>query len=165
MGNNREIGRSVLVAFLLIVCFILFDIFILGPGTFLYRRNVDIDVNSGQLRNRYYYWVIPVRKETVSTEFSKLVSRHLEKPKDVQWKEDINTVTLGLGMIRRGGYIISNCCGLANAIFVAEYEGTLTEEEKVSYLKKAMAAIKEGRHLHIRDMADEIIKKEVVYGH
>lgn len=148
--------RCFLFVIILLASLVVVDIFILEPGQGLYRYNTDIDFNSGVLRKRFYYWIIPVKHEIVSTEFSEMIDTYCVTPKEAKWIEDVITVTVSGGWIKKGGGRVSSCSGISNAIAVADATANLTMEEKKYYLNKALDLLRENRIDDIWKLADEI---------
>jgi hypothetical protein len=142
------VGCIVSVA-LLLGCFVIIDV--LG----LYRYNTDVDLNSGVMRKRFYYWIVPVRQEIVPTRFSDMVDVYVTV-REPKWREDVITVSISGGRTTRGGTIGSNCSALANQIHLAYETGKVTAEQREYYLKKALSLLGAEKIDAIRGMADEI---------
>jgi hypothetical protein len=157
--KKTVIIRSCLVIFIILAGLISFDIFVLGPGPGLYRYNMDIDLNSGVLRKRFFYWIVPVKHEIVSTDFSKMISDYIEKSEESIWEKDIQTVTISGAKLRKGGRAIASCNALANAIFVVEAFEKLSKKQKIEYLNKGLDFLEKGQPNDIYKLAEYITLK------
>jgi len=140
---------------LLLGCFVAIDVLVLGPGKGLYCYNTDVDLNSGILRKTFYYWLLPVKQEVISTKFSDMVASYVTE-REPKWTEDVVTVSASGACVRKGGMIFSSCNALANAIDVADATGKLTADQKERYLIKALGLLRAEKVGDILTLADEV---------
>ena len=158
--KNKIVGFC-LAILVVVIGLILYDIFFLGPGQGLYRYNMDIDLNSGILRKRFYYWIIPVKDEVVPTNFSRMVNIYLPNSKKPKWKESTQTVTISGAKIKKGGRAISSCRVFIDTLVVAESSGNLSEDKKRIYLQTALDLLKVYKIQELEKLSKEIDEKYI----
>ena len=132
-----------------------------GEDIFSLTYDTDIDLNSGRLRKRYYYWIVPLNKQSYeSTGFSELVMQYFDSEESPIWYEDIPAVrTWSGGKIKSGGYALAACSGFYTKLEVEKVLNELSDEEIKSYLKKALDLLKAKKFDEIEQLYKDILKE------
>lgn len=123
---------------------------------YFYQSNIDIDLNSGALREWHYFWIIPVKREVIETPFFKMVSEYVEITEQPVWKEDRRGV--GFWPAKRGGgggRLPSLCSNFADMIDISKRYG-LSEEDKKDYVIKARGLLRDTNIEALEDLYDKL---------
>ncbi len=136
---------SVAVLFLL-------SIFIGSQWDYLCRQNVDIDLNSGICRYRYYFWIIPTGKKIYETEYSNIVQKYSEK-KEIHpnWHNDVQVGSAFL-YFTTGGELTSACHEFAIALLASDYD----ELQKERYIRKSLTFLRDKDYKGISKLSEEL---------
>lgn len=144
----------------MLCAFILVDIIFPGKDLWPFTEHIDVDLNTGVLRQRYYFWVIPLKSEIIQTPFSRMASKYVDTDRPV-WKEDYKGVFF-LAKGGGGGKRIYFCDKIA---LIMEHSDTLniSPEEKKDYILKALGFLRENNIEALEDLTEELSKKTREY--
>jgi hypothetical protein len=143
MKNGKVVFVSSSFLFLLIL------IFIGTQWRNMQRRNVDIDLNSGICRERYYFWFIPIKTNSLETEYSILVQPYVIR-KEPDWYNDVEVGGL-FSYCTSGGDLTAACHDFAVFIKINNYD----EEKKEILVRKSLEYLKEKNETSIKDLLNQ----------
>jgi hypothetical protein len=153
--NMKKIIKLILIIVPLVVV-----TFVLLNWDHFYRHDTDIDLNTGALRNRYFFWIIPIRSKIKDTDFSVLVSKYVKEQNQPNWDVEVRTGDWTGGRFSVGGKRISACIMFVTAISLSHLDpgdkelDTAKEEELV---KEALSYLKQGKAEEIKKLANKIL--------
>lgn len=158
MEKKRIIRNSFVLLALMVCAWVLMYIFVPDEDHGFYQSNKDIDLNSGALRERRCFWIIPVKHVVLQTPFSRMVSEYVKITDKPVWKEDYKGVSISLSDRGGGGRLWYICDDIAYMIEMSERHG-LSEEDKKDYVIKALGLLRENNIDALEDLDDELSRQ------
>jgi hypothetical protein len=142
-------------------------IFVPDKAHGFYQSAIDVDLNSGLLRKRYYFWIIPIKHKVLQTDFSRMANEYIEITDKPVWKEDYTGVSILLAKRSSGGRLQYICYKFSYLVEIFDEDGWdgygLREEDRKDYFIKALGYLRENNIRALEDLTEELSKKTREY--